>query len=181
MREQKEHSYGIEGAAFGLADGIICFLGIIIGVAEATREIRLVVISGIIGGIADALGNSIGFFISQSTERGVQIHNTQEHGRKVRIHSQREVWMSGVLSFAATMVALVILIAPFAFLTLTTAMAATFLIGIIALFLLGRYVGKMSGESPLKTGIKYAALGVAGAVISYLAGDALRHLTGVWF
>lgn len=176
---EKEHGYGLEGAAFGLADGIICFLGIIIGVAEATQDVRLVVISGIVGGIANALGNSIGFFISQSTERGVQIHHTEEHGEKVRVHSQREVWMSAVLSFGATMIALVILIVPFAFFTLPMAVVSTFLIGTTALFILGRYVGRISGESPLKTGLKYAALGMAGAVISYLVGDALRHLTGV--
>ncbi|MCW4019635.1 MAG: VIT1/CCC1 transporter family protein, partial [Candidatus Bathyarchaeota archaeon] len=70
-KQEKEHGYGVEGLAFGLADGIICFLGIIIGVAEATQDVRMVMISGIVGGIADALGNSFGFFISQSTERGV--------------------------------------------------------------------------------------------------------------
>lgn len=66
-----EFGYGLEGASFGLADGIICFLGIILGVAEATKDVKLVIISGIVGGIADAFGNSFGFFISQRTERGV--------------------------------------------------------------------------------------------------------------
>ena len=87
--------------------------------------------------------------------------------------------MSGVLSFAATIVALIILIVPLMFLNLIRAVVSTFLIGTIALFILGRYVGKMSGESPLKTGLKYAALGIAGAVISYLVGDVLRHLIGL--
>jgi predicted membrane protein (TIGR00267 family) len=174
-----EASYGLEGAAFGLADGIICFLGIIVGVAEATQDVRFVVISGIIGGIADALGNSIGFFISQSAERGVQIHEKVEHGKKVRVHSIREVWMSGVLSFGATFLALLLLMIPFAFLPLFPAIITTFFIGNITLFLLGRSVGKMSGESPLKTGVKFAALGTIGAIVSYGIGDALRHLSGV--
>lgn len=128
----------------------------------------MVVISGIIGGIADALGNSIGFFISQSTERGVQIHQTEEYGKKVRVHTRREVWMSGALSFRATLVALIILIVPFAFFSLLPAIVSTFLIGTVALFILGRYVGKIGGESPLKTGLRYAALGMAGAMVSYL-------------
>ena len=80
--QENEHGYGMEGVAFGLTDGIICFLGIIIGVAEATQNVRLVVIAGIVSGIADALGNSIGFFVSQSTERGVQIHHKKEHGQE---------------------------------------------------------------------------------------------------
>lgn len=36
-------------------------LGLTIGVAEATSDPNLVIISGIIGGIADMFGNSIGF------------------------------------------------------------------------------------------------------------------------
>jgi len=176
---EKEHGYSMEGFAFGLTDGIILVLGIVMGVAEATQDVRLVMISGIVGGIANALGNSIGFFIAQSTERGVQIHNLEEHGGKVRVHSSREVWMSGVLSFVATIVALIILISPFMFLSLSLALVSTFLLGTVMLFLLGRYVGKISGESQLKTGLKYAALGMVGAVVSYFVGDLLNHLTGV--
>ncbi|MEM3693927.1 MAG: VIT1/CCC1 transporter family protein [Candidatus Bathyarchaeia archaeon] len=174
-----EEGYGLEGAAFGLTDGIICFLGVIIGVAEATQDVRFVVISGIISGIANAFANSIGIVISQSTERGLQIHETVEHGKKVRIHSRKEVWMSGILSLGATFLVLLLLMMPFAFLPLFSAIAITFLIGNVALFLLGRYVGRMSGESSIKTGIKFAAMGTIGAIVSYGVGDALKHLSGV--
>jgi len=177
MSEQKEeHGYGLEGVAFGLADGIICFIGIIIGVAVATQSVRLVVISGIIGGIADALGNSFGFFISQSAERGVQISNVEEYGQELRVHSKKEVLMSAVLSFGATILALVFLIFPFLFLSIFPAVASTFLIGSLALFILGRYVAKMSRESTFKTGLKFALLGISGAIVSYLVGDLLRYL-----
>ena len=60
-----EQSYRLEGIAFGLADGLIMCLGLIIGVAEVTSNTRLVIITGIIGGFANAFGNSIGFFMSQ--------------------------------------------------------------------------------------------------------------------
>lgn len=176
---QKELGYGMEGIAFGMTDGIICFLGIMIGVAEATQDTRMVIIAGIVGGIADALGNSIGFFISQSTERGVQIHSKEEHGEDVRVHSEREVEMSGLFSFVATMAALIVLLLPFVFLSLQMAIVITFLIGTVAMFILGRYVGKISGKNQLKTGLQYAALGIAGGVISFLIGDVLRHLTGI--
>ncbi|MCW3993915.1 MAG: VIT1/CCC1 transporter family protein [Candidatus Bathyarchaeota archaeon] len=66
-------SYRLEGIAFGLADGLIMCLGLIIGVAEVTSDTRFVIITGIIGGFANAFGNSIGFFMSQSAERAIQI------------------------------------------------------------------------------------------------------------
>jgi len=172
----EETSYRMEGIAFGLADGIICFIGLTIGVAEATSDPILVIISGIIGGLADAFGNSIGFFISQSTERGVQIHETEEHGVKTRIHSKREVLMSGIFSFLATILALIILLSPFLFFNINTAVIITFSNGTILSFILGGYVGKMSGENPYKIGFKYAILAIVGAVVSYLIGDFLKHL-----
>lgn len=171
-----EASYKMEGIAFGLADGIICFIGLIIGVAEATSDPIIVIISGIISGIADALGNSIGFFISQSTERGVQIHEVKEHGIKTRIHSKKEVWMSGILSFLATIFVLIILLSPFVFLNTNMAIIFTFLIGIFLSFSLGIYVGKISGEKPYKVGLKFVILTIMGAVISYIIGDFLKHL-----
>lgn len=37
-KEDDETSYSMEGISFGLADGIICCLGLTIGVAEATSN-----------------------------------------------------------------------------------------------------------------------------------------------
>jgi len=163
----------MESIAFGLTDGMICFLGIIVGVAKATSNPVLVIITGVIGGIADALGNSVGFFVSQTTERAVQIHRVEEHGTETRIHSRREVWMSGVFSFLATIVALVLLLSPFIFLDVWNATIVAFITGTTISFILGSYVGTLSKENPFKSGLKYAAITIAGALISYLIGDLL--------
>lgn len=174
--EKEETSYRMEGIAFGLADGTILCLGLTIGVAEATSSTNLVIISGIIGGIANAFGNSIGLFMSQSAERGLQIHETVEHGSPTRIHSKMEVLTSSVLSFMATIVTLIILLSPFTFLNMTDAVILTFSFGTILSFILGNYVGKLNRENPYKTGLKYAVLAIVGAVISHLVGDLLKLL-----
>ncbi len=44
MVESTETAYRMEGAAFRLTDGIICFSGLTIGVAEATSDPILVMI-----------------------------------------------------------------------------------------------------------------------------------------
>lgn len=174
MAEQKFEEHGwMEGFAFGLTDGIICFLGLIIGVARATSDPILVIIAGLIGGIADAFGNSIGFYVSQATERSVQIHETKEHRKKTRIHSKREILMSGIFTFLATIIVLILLLSPFIFLGIAFAMILAVLSGTILSFALGSYVGKLSGESPYKTGFKYACLTIAGALISYTIGELL--------
>ncbi len=174
QRERKfQASFLMESIAFGLTDGIVCFLGIIVGVATATYDSRAVIIAAIVGGIADAMGNSIGFFVSQSTERAVQI-NAAEEGENHNIHSQKEVWMSGVFSFLSTILALVLLLWPFAFLGVFPATILSFVIGTILAFILGTCIGKLSKEPLLKSGIKYSLITVAGAVICYGIGELLH-------
>lgn len=84
----------------------------IVGVAVATYDSALVPITGNVGGVADALGNSIGFFVSQATERAVQIR-ASENGENTHIHSKQEVYMSGVFSFLSTLAALILVLFPF--------------------------------------------------------------------
>lgn len=73
----------LERIAFGLIDGIICIKGLAIGITKSTRDPMLMVIAGLIGGIADSFGNSIGFYISQATERSVQIFTAKKGNEKV--------------------------------------------------------------------------------------------------
>ncbi|MGQ9460093.1 MAG: VIT1/CCC1 transporter family protein [Candidatus Bathyarchaeaceae archaeon] len=173
---EKETSYRMEGIAFGMVDGMILCLGLTIGVAEAISSSTLVIITAIIGGLANALGNAIGFFMSQSTERGLQIHETKEHGVITRIHSKKEILVSTACSFLATIATLVILVSPFVLFDIVTAVTVTFLLGAILSFLLGAYVGKLSRENAYWTGLKYAVLAIVGAVISHIVGDLLQIL-----
>jgi len=170
-----EESYRLEGIAFGLADGLIMCLGLIIGVAEATSDTRLVIITGVIGGFANAFGNSIGFFMSQSAERALQIQTT-EHGSTTRIHSKREIFTNSLFSFASTIVATLVLLSPFTCFCMSHAAIITFIIGTTMAFILGGYVGKISCENPYKTGFKYALLAVLGALISHGIADCIQLL-----
>ncbi len=169
----KETSYRLEGIAFGLADGLIMCLGLVIGVAEATSDTRLVVIAGIIGGFANAFGNSIGFFMSQSAERGLQIHEITEHGVTTKVHSKKEVYMNSIFAFTCTIAISVILFSPFVLLDMMTALVLAFMLGVIVAFVLGSYVGKISKENPYILGLKYAVLAVVGAIVSHLIADLL--------
>jgi predicted membrane protein (TIGR00267 family) len=175
--ESDEHTYALEGIAFGLTDGIICFLGLIVGLTKATSNPTLVVLGGIIGGIADAFGNSIGFYVSQATERKIQIHETREHGKTIHIHSSKEVLMSGVFTFIATIIVLFVMLFPFAILDVWNAVALAFVFGIVMAFVLGSYAGKIGGENAYKSGLKCACITLAAAMISYVVGEVLRtHL-----
>ena len=163
----------MESIAFGMTDGVICFLGIIVGVARATSDPRAVIIASIVAGVADALGNSIGFFVSQSTERAVQIadEGNGEHGH---IHSKKEVYLSGVSSFVATVSVMLLLIWPFIFCTIWIATSISFIIGIILSLGLGSVIGKLEKVNIYKSSVKYGAITMLGAAISYGVGELLQ-------
>jgi len=112
-KQEKKLGDHLEGIAFGMPDGVICFLGIIIGITKATQDLIMVLIANIVGGAADALRNSFGFLISQLTERFVQLQSNENLGKDVRVHSKSEVWMSEVLSCIPIIFALLVLITPF--------------------------------------------------------------------
>ena len=151
-------------------------LGLIIGVAEITSDTRFVIITGVIGGVANAFGNSIGFFMSQSAERALQIHETTEHGKSRRIHSKKEVFTNSVISFASTIAVVGILLSPFMFLPMNEAIILTFLIGSLMAFILGGYTGRLCHENAYKEDLKYAALAVVGAITSHFIADIIQIL-----
>jgi predicted membrane protein (TIGR00267 family) len=171
---QEEENYRLEGIAFGLADGLIMCLGLIIGVAEATLNAQLVLITGIIGGFANAFGNSIGFYMAQSAERALQLRASTDHGVATRVHPKREVLINSLFSFASTIAVVLVLLLPFTCLSLNHATALTFVIGPAIAFVLGSYVGKIGRDNPYTTGLKYVILAVLGAVISHFIADLIQ-------
>jgi len=164
---------GFQGAAFGLSDGVICILGMIVGACVATWDQRIVIIAGFTGGLADAMGNSIGFYLSELSERGTQIHD-RTHGGNSSVHSMREVLMSGVLSFGATVFVPVLLLLPFLFLSILDSLLVAFAEAIMLMATLGTYVGRLSNENVIRTAIKYVVLAFIGAGFSYFVGEILH-------
>lgn len=174
--QENETSYRLEGIAFGLADGLIMSLGLIIGVAEATTDPRLVIIAGIIGGFANAFGNSIGFYMSQSAERGLQIHETTEHGINTKVHSKKEIHLNSVFAFICSVVISIALLSPFILLDMAVAVVSAFTFGILVAFFLGLYIGILCQENRWISGLKYAFIAFLGAIISHLVADLLTVL-----
>jgi len=164
----------LQGAVFGIVDGFIMLIGIVTAIVEATSNKNLVILAGIATGFADSLANAVGFSASELAERGQQISDRNKGKTHVRVHSMREVVLSGLLSFVATPLALMVPLIPFLFIDITTATVISLTVGLTALFLLGRYVGKLSSESPTRMGLRYLLMGVIGAVICYFIGAGIK-------
>lgn len=172
-----------QGVAMGMMDGLITLLGILMGVGAATGDPKLVIIAGLVGGIANSFGTSVGFYTSEQAERGQQIRFYAKKGRAETkeadryIHSDTEIYMETAFSFLAGVAALVVPIIPFLLnLPISTAMGASLIISIAMLYALGFYIGRLNRERPFLSGFKYAAIGVISAIVALLIGELLKHI-----
>jgi predicted membrane protein (TIGR00267 family) len=161
---------GFQGTAFGIMDGMITILGVVIGISQVTSSTTLVVVSGLVAGVANAFGNSIGFYASELAERGEHIRE------KAHVAPSTEVYMSTVNSFVSSLIAMLVPILPFVFLPSMQAMAAAVSIAMVVLFALGSYVGHLIGLSRFRFGLRYVMLGLIGSGLSYLIGNLLKSL-----
>ena len=163
MPETKAH--GLQGMTFGSIDAIIMVIGIVVGLG--TIGDRTAVFVGIlIAGIANSFGNAWGFHISEETEN---------------IHTRKEVWTSTLMSFSGTFMSTMILIIPVIFLPLTQAIAATVLIGIGMIVLIGLFVGRIRGlgrRGCCKLVLEYVSISMLVIVIAYYLGQFASGLVG---
>jgi predicted membrane protein (TIGR00267 family) len=167
-RGESQHIF--QGAVFGIVDGFIMMVGIVPAIVEATSNKDFVILIGVLTGFADCFANAVGFSASELAERGLQISDRNKGRTHVRVHSMKEVVLSGFLSFITTLLALLVPLIPFLFIDIIIATMISVTVGFIALFLLGLYVGKLSNEPPTIMGLRYLLLGVIGAVICYFIG-----------
>jgi predicted membrane protein (TIGR00267 family) len=161
---------GFQGVAFGTMDGLITILGVVIGIASATENSSAVIVAGLVAGLANAFGNTFGFYASELAERAEHIQEKQ------RLNSMTETRRSTLLAFAHSVGSTIVIVTPFAVLPLTTAIVMSLTFASVLLFTLGGFVGKFSHASRLKFGIRYVALGLVGAVLSFIVGETVRNL-----
>jgi len=167
----------------GLMDGLITLLGIIVGVGVATDDTKVVIISGLIGGISNSFGTSIGFYTSENAERGQQIefYKKNKGARKdlQYIHSHSEILGSTFLSFMAGALAIILPLLPFFLLhDITVSMISSVIISAMLLFILGHYIGKINETDRLRSGLKYVILGIVSSAVAFILGEVLRSFIG---
>jgi predicted membrane protein (TIGR00267 family) len=79
-----------------------------------------------------------------------------------------------LFAFASAILTVVLITLPFYALSVFQAAVVSLIIALLLLFWLGRYVGKISLESPLKYGVMYVFIGLLAAGIAFLVGEGLK-------
>jgi predicted membrane protein (TIGR00267 family) len=176
-----EHNF--QGIAFGLMDGVIMIVGTLVGLAGATGNAKIVILGALVAGIANSFSNAIGFYTSENAERGQQVRFYEERrGAKSEhkyVHSHSEIIVSTLAAFCATLLSLFLPVTPFFLVAdVWSAVVAALAVAVGILAVMGFFIGKLNKGSGLLSSAKYVFLGLAGAGLGFVVGDALKHLVG---
>jgi len=146
---------GIHGAMFGLMDGIITTIGVVLGMSAFGNQPTL-----IIAAMAAALANSI------ANAAGVHVGTESS-----RMFSQDHVMLSTAYAFLSTLVVSITVIIPHFFLPLIQATWLSVAVGAVILGAMGFFVARYRNRTPWKIILEYVAIGLIVSLVTYLGGQ----------
>ena len=154
--------YGFSGMTFGIMDGVLAVLSILIGLASVIDKYAIFS-AMIIVGLADAMANAAGMRVSQETV----VHSTKP-----------QIFRSMLLAFLGTFFVVIILAIPLIFLDISTATIVSTTIGMILLCGLGVFVGirrLYNKKEMLRLIGEYVITGLIIIFISHMLGLAFQN------
>lgn len=164
----------------GLVDGSLSCLGVVIGASAAiglAAPAKWIIISaGLGGGIANGLSNILGAYMAEKAvvyKRFEEVEKAMLKSKAVRDSEVgerriRKIYSSGIMDGLATILGALLPVIPFFIIGANLALWASVGLTLGLLFVLGAYVGKISKENLMLSGIKMAAFGAVAAVIAAL-------------
>ncbi|XRO77651.1 TIGR00267 family protein [Methanocaldococcus sp. 10A] len=160
----------------GLIDGSLSALGVVIG-ASGSADASVIIAAGLGGGIANGLSNILGAFTAEkaSLERErIQKEKSllKQNGylKKSIIYKKaiRETMICGLIDGISTAIGSALPVIPFFLFDIKTALYAAIAITIVILFILGVFIGKISKENVVISGIKMVVGALIVAVLCFM-------------
>ncbi|MFQ5648277.1 MAG: hypothetical protein ACE5FW_03490 [Candidatus Aenigmatarchaeota archaeon] len=152
---------GVQGATFGVMDGIVTALAVVTGLS-ATQNPLILLIGILVVGLGDSLADSFAFHVSEESER---------------IHTQREIRKATLFTFLGTFGGFILIGLPVLFLPLWQAIVLSEVVGICVLAAMGWIVAGMNPQySRPKLTLEYVLLGIAVSAVCYWLGGAVAGL-----
>ncbi len=148
------------GFSFGIASGVVTTLGLMTGLYSSTQSQKVVLAGVLVIALADSLSDAFGIHFSEEC--------------KVN-RSKRYVWEATFSTFLSKFFFTSTFIIPFLFLTLETAIYASFLWGTILLTSFSVYLAKQQKEEAWKQITKNLSLAVSVIFLTYWLGQLINY------
>lgn len=154
----------------GTQDNLTTVLGVVTGVAIGSGSVETVALAGLAAGIAEAISMGGVLYTATRAESDMESARRQSNGA----HRRRSPLRAALITFVAALVAAAIPLVPFLALPLAPAMAVSVSIALIALFGLGTWTARVTGQQWWRDGLRFVAIGGLAGLASALVGMVLR-------
>ncbi len=158
----------------GAQDGIVNVLGLVLGVASATLDTKIILISGLAGLFAESI--SMGAVTFTSSKAARDYYKRFKEKREAALY--KNPLSIGVFVFIATLAGSAIPLIPFFFLSAKAGMVGSIILSGLALFIIGALKARFTIGDWKKSGLEMLAVGLLAAVAGYVIGTLLGNLIG---
>tara|TARA_Y100000310_G_scaffold344115_1_gene455206 strand:+ start:4127 stop:4651 length:525 start_codon:yes stop_codon:yes gene_type:complete len=169
----KKHGFGenLREIIFGVEDGAIGNLGVVVGMAQALAPNKLILLAGVATMFAQAISMSAGNYLSVKSEKEYfEVKKKgRGYGRKYSEH-KNPVVSSLVMAFSVIFGAGIPLIA-FLFWESKAAIVPATIMTLFGLFFLGVGKSRFTEKSMIKSGLEILFIGIIAALAGYLIGN----------
>ena len=151
---------GFQGLAFGMMDGTITALGVLMGLSPLEDKIILF-IGILVTGMADSFANAAGVHVSEETET---------------IHRRAEIWKSTLYCFFATILMFMLISLPVLLLPFETAVCVSWIIGTLLLVMLSVVVADIRKMKRLNLIAEYVTMGLVVSAVCYILSTLVKNI-----
>lgn len=158
----------------GAQDNLTNVLAVMLGVSIGSGRADLVALAGLSAAVAESV--SMGGVLYSSTRaegRLEQRDAASESPAPTRRRTGLTPLQSGITTFFAALVGGLVPLAPFAILPLPGAVVASMTLSIVALFALGSAIGRVSGSTWWREGVRLLVVAGLAATAAALVGASL--------
>ena len=154
---------------FGFEDSFVSTLGMITGVAAGTMNSQIVLLSGTVLVVVEAISMGAGSYLSAKTEEEVEATHRHRRVKEAREHPM----LAGGIMLVSYLVGGLFPLAPYLFLPTGQAMAVSIPLTIFLLFLLGAWKTRFTKRSWWKSGLEMVVICSVAVALGYVIGQAL--------
>ena len=159
----------LRAGVFGMSDGLVSNLSLVLGVAGANPDHRVVLIAGIAGLLAGALSMAVGEYVSVASQRELVLAGLEEPD-ETSAGSPLGAAFASLLTFA---VGASVPVIPYVVARNGAAFAGAVVLSSLALYSLGAGISLLTGRPAWRSGLRQLGLGLIAAAATYGIGSLL--------
>lgn len=152
----------VRAIVFGITDSLVSTVGLLAGIDVAGATHSALVLTGIVYAFVEAFSMAVGNFLSEES--------AEEYATQANVSSTKPA-LAGIIMFVSFVLASFIPLTPYLLLSDWTALAASIVSGVVALFIAGMVSARFSKLPMWSRGLRMALLGGAAIIIGAIVGS----------